>query len=310
MGADAEPRAGFWDKLKRGLSRSHTDILERVGAAVSGRTVVDEELLEELEEVLIGADLGVETSLELVERLRTGTRGVHGSDVVKLRQMVQDEVAILLLDSPRSEAATSRPRVSMMVGVNGVGKTTSIAKLARRSLDQGETVLLVAADTFRAAAIEQLETWAERLGVGIATGAAGTDPASIVYEGLQRARREGTDHVIVDTAGRLHTKGHLMDELAKCKRVVDREASDWARQTILVLDATTGQNAIGQAREFRKSVDVDGVLLAKIDGTAKGGIVVAIARELRLPVMFLGVGEGADDLIEFRPREFASALLG
>jgi fused signal recognition particle receptor len=200
--------------------------------------------------------------------------------------------------------------VTLVVGVNGSGKTTSVAKLAHRSLERGERVLLAAADTFRAAAIEQLELWGRRLGVEVVRSAAGGDPAAVVFDAVQAARARRVDHVLVDTAGRLHTKQHLMQELEKIGRVLDREAVGWQRRTLLVLDATTGQNAISQARTFREVVPVDGVLLAKVDGTAKGGMAVAIARELRLPVIFLGVGERPQDLVEFRPREFASALLG
>jgi fused signal recognition particle receptor len=191
-----------------------------------------------------------------------------------------------------------------------VGKTTSAAKLARLTQRQGGKVLLSAADTFRAAAVEQLSLWGERLKVGVVKQASGADPAAVVFDSLQAAKARGTTHVIIDTAGRLHNKTHLMDELAKIKRIVDREAADWQRETLLVLDATSGQNAISQAREFSQIVDVSGILLAKIDGTAKGGIVVAIARELRLPVVYLGVGESADDLVSFAPRDFAAALIG
>jgi fused signal recognition particle receptor len=219
-------------------------------------------------------------------------------------------MAVLLLDAPQIPVRPAGPLVSLLVGVNGVGKTTSVAKLAHWSRARGERVLLAAADTFRAAAIEQLTVWAERVGVQIVKQKPEADPAAVVFDALQAARARGVDHVIVDTAGRLHNKQHLMSELAKIRRVIDREAPEWQRRSLLVLDATTGQNAIAQAREFTRVVDVDGVLLAKIDGTAKGGVVVAIARELRLPVLFLGVGESLEDLVEFRPRDFAAALLG
>ena len=216
----------------------------------------------------------------------------------------------LLLDAPQPVVRTDQPTVTLVVGVNGVGKTTSVAKLARWSQERGERVVMAAADTFRAAAVEQLSLWGERLDVDVIKQAAGADPAAVVFDALQAAKARPADHVLVDTAGRLHNKEHLMEELSKIKRVVDREAASWQRRTLLVLDATTGQNAISQAREFTRVVEVDGVLLAKIDGTAKGGMAVAVARDLRLPVIFLGVGETADDLIEFRPREFAKALLG
>jgi fused signal recognition particle receptor len=199
--------------------------------------------------------------------------------------------------------------VTLVVGVNGVGKTTSIAKLAARELAAGRRVLLAAGDTFRAAAIEQLTLWGERLGVGVIRQAAGADPAAVVYDAVQAARARRVERLIVDTAGRLHNKEHLMNELAKIRRVVEREAVGWECRTLLVLDATTGQNALTQAREFLRVASVDGVLLAKLDGTAKGGMVVAIGRELQLPVLYLGVGEKPEDLVDFRPRDFAAALL-
>ncbi|HEX2163101.1 MAG TPA: signal recognition particle-docking protein FtsY [Thermoanaerobaculia bacterium] len=311
---DEEAKKGFWTKLKRGLTMTHTELIEKVSAAMEGRATVDAEMLEFLEEVLISADLGVETSLELVEQIRRDVRPGQAMDVFQLRQRLVDEMSVLLLDAPRPpqwrEAPGGPPRITLVVGVNGVGKTTSIAKLARRSLDAGERVLMAAGDTFRAAAIEQLALWGERLGVDVVRGAAGGDPAAVVYDAIAAARARRIDHVLVDTAGRLHTKDHLMAELGKIGRVIDREAPEWRRRTLLVLDATTGQNAIAQARTFTQVVPVDGVLLAKLDGTARGGMAVAVARELRLPVLFLGVGERPQDLVEFRPREFASALLG
>ena len=303
-------KSGFWGKLKKGLFMTHTEFLDRLDAAVEGRGVMDEEMMEHLEEVLIGTDVGVETALEVIESVKERVRGFEARDVLKLREMLVDEMAILLLDAPQPAAQTDQPTVTLVVGVNGVGKTTSVAKLARWSQERGERVVMAAADTFRAAAVEQLSLWGERLDVDVIKQAAGADPAAVVFDALQAAKARRADHVIVDTAGRLHNKEHLMEELSKIKKVVDREAATWQRRTLLVLDATTGQNAISQAREFTRVVDVDGVLLAKIDGTAKGGMAVAVARDLRLPVVFLGVGETADDLIEFRPREFAKALLG
>jgi fused signal recognition particle receptor len=307
--AQAETK-GFWKKLKKGLLMTHTEFLERLDAAVVGRGVVNEDTLEHLEETLISTDLGVETSLELIERLKDIVRSKESSDVAQLRRKLVDEMANLLADADPPEVLGRRPLVTLLVGVNGVGKTTSAAKLARWSLDRGDQVLLAAGDTFRAAAVEQLTLWGERVGVPVVKQGSGADPGAVVFDALQAAKARGIDHVIVDTAGRLQNKEHLMAELAKIKRVVDRQAADWNRWTLLVLDATTGQNAVSQAREFIKVVDVDGVLLAKIDGTAKGGVAVSIARDLKLPVVFLGVGETAQDLVEFRPREFAEALMG
>jgi fused signal recognition particle receptor len=307
---DEEEKRGFWKKLQRGLFMTHTELIDKVSAAMSGKVALDERTVEYLEEVLIGADLGVETSLELVERVRKNALKEQTASASRLRKLLSDEVADLLVEMPRPRVFGRGPMLTLVVGVNGVGKTTSIAKLARRHQQQGERVMLAAGDTFRAAAIEQLALWGERLGVEVVRQGQGADPGAVVYDAIHAARARKVDQLIVDTAGRLHTKDHLMAELGKVRRVIDREAADWQKRTILVLDATTGQNALSQARTFSQVIPVDGVLLAKIDGTAKGGMVVAIARELKLPVLFLGVGEKADDLVDFRPREFASALVG
>jgi len=303
-------KSSFWGKLKRGLLMTHTEVLERFDAAVSGRAVLDDETLESLEESLIATDMGVETALELVEGLRRDAKPHEAVDPLRLRERLVDETALLLLDVPRSPASGGGPRVTLLVGVNGVGKTTTAAKLAGRAKAGGRNVLLAAADTFRAAAVEQLTLWSQRLDVAIIKQGHGADPAAVVFDAIQAARARGIDELIVDTAGRLHTKDNLMAELAKIKRVIDREAEGWEVRRLLVLDATTGQNAVAQAREFVRTVSVDGIILAKLDGSAKGGVAVAIARDLRLPIAYLGVGEGADDLIEFRAREFAAALLG
>ena len=303
-------KRGLWAKLKKGLFMTHTELLERFDAALDGRAVLDEESLETLEEALIGADLGVETSLELIEAIRTDVRKAEAVDPLRLRQRLVDEIAVLLEDAAAAPDGGDEPTITLLVGVNGVGKTTSAAKLVRWHQERGRRVLLAAADTFRAAAVEQLALWGERLEVDVIRQARGADPGAVVYDALQAARARKVDRVIVDTAGRLHNKQHLMEELAKIRRVIDRQAEGWRRETLLVLDATTGQNGLAQAQEFHKVAAADAVLLAKVDGTAKGGIVVAVARRLRLPVRFLGVGEGAEDLVEFRPREFAAALLG
>ena len=303
-------KANFWGKLKRGLFMTHTEIIDKVSAAVEGKVTLDEPTLEYLEEALISADLGVDTALELVERVKKNATRDQATSPERLRKLLADEMAGLLQDAPPPRRLGPGPLVTLVVGVNGVGKTTSIAKLARRAQSLGERVVIAAGDTFRAAAIEQLELWGQRLGVDVIRQAAGADPAAVVYDAIQAARAREADQLIVDTAGRLHTKDHLMAELGKIGRVVDREAKGWQRRTLLVLDATTGQNALAQAKTFLHVVPVDGILLAKLDGTAKGGMAVAIARELKVPVLFLGVGEKADDLVEFRPREFAAALLG
>jgi len=307
--AEAEKR-GFWQQLKRGLFMTHTELIERIDAALDGRAVLDDRTVEHLEEALIGADLGVETSLALVERLRERARQGEAGDLPRLRRILAEEMGKLLLETERPPEPGPGPSILLVVGVNGVGKTTSIAKLARREQAAGRKVVLAAGDTFRAAAIEQLALWGERLNVAVVRQRTGGDPAAVVFDAIHAARARGAQRVIVDTAGRLHTKDHLMAELAKINRVIEREAPDWQRRTLLVLDATTGQNALVQAREFIKTVPVDGVLLSKLDGTAKGGMAVAIARDLRVPVLYLGVGEGADDLVDFSPRDFAAALLG
>ncbi len=304
-----EKKKGFWRKLKRGLFMTHTELIERMDAAVKGRAVLDDEALEYLEESLIAADLGVETSLELIEKLRPQVRAGDTQDLTRLRQVLAEEVTEMLAGAPSPPDLTEGPAVILMVGVNGVGKTTTIAKLARWLESHGQKPVLAAADTFRAAAIEQIVLWGERLGVDVIRQRAGGDPAAVVFDAIQAARARGATHVVVDTAGRLHTKNHLMAELAKIDRVIGRAASDWLRRTLLVLDATTGHNAIVQAQEFSKTVNVDGVVLTKLDGTAKGGMAVAAARELKMPVVYLGVGETPDDLVEFDSQEFAAALL-
>jgi fused signal recognition particle receptor len=305
-----EEQRGFWKKLQRGLFMTHTEIIDKVSAAMSGKVALDDHTVEYLEEILIGSDLGVETSLELVERVKKNALKEQTTSATRLRKLLSDEVADLLFEMPRPRVFGRGPMLTLVVGVNGVGKTTSIAKLARRHQQQGERVMLAAGDTFRAAAIEQLALWGERLSVEVIRQGQGADPGAVVYDAIHAAKARKVDQLIVDTAGRLHTKDHLMAELGKVRRVIDREAADWQKRTILVLDATTGQNALAQARTFSQVVPIDGVLLAKIDGTAKGGMVVAIARELKLPVLYLGVGEKMDDLVDFRPREFATALVG
>jgi len=303
----SEP-SGLWGRLRAGLARTQERISERVGALLDRPATLDAATLEELEEALIAADLGVATTTLLIERLRERVRRSDLAADGRLRALLAEEVERLLSETP-APALPDGPRVVLVVGVNGAGKTTSIAKLARRETAAGHRVLLAAADTFRAAAIEQLALWGERLGVEVVRQGAGSDPAAVVFDALQAAKARRVDRLIVDTAGRLHNKEHLMAELAKIRRVIDREAAGWTIETLLVLDATTGQNALAQARAFLATAQVDGLLLAKLDGTAKGGMVVAVGRELRLPVLYLGVGEKADDLVDFDAREFAAALL-
>ncbi|OQC38896.1 MAG: Signal recognition particle receptor FtsY [Acidobacteria bacterium ADurb.Bin051] len=304
---DTASRPRLWERLRRGLSRTHARLVEQLGGSLETGEPFDEEARARLEEALLGADLGLATTELLLGRLETRVAAARGG--YSLRELLVEEIVGLLAQIPAPPEESAAPRVTLVVGVNGVGKTTSIAKLAARELAAGRRVLLAAGDTFRAAAIEQLTLWGERLGVGVIRQAAGADPAAVVYDAVQAARARRVERLIVDTAGRLHNKEHLMNELAKIRRVVEREAAGWECRTLLVLDATTGQNALTQAREFLRVASVDGVLLAKLDGTAKGGMVVAIGRELRLPVLYLGVGEKPEDLVDFRPRDFAAALL-
>jgi len=319
-GAPAAP--GLWQKLRSGLARTQARLSERVGAALDLKPKMDEATLADLEEALIGADLGLGTVELLLGRLRERVRRADLGTEGRLRQLLAEEVERLLREDSEGAAKPGTgsapaerfeslpgPRLTLVVGVNGAGKTTSIAKLARRGQLRGERVLLAAADTFRAAAIEQLVIWGERLGVDVVRQAAGADPAAVVYDAIMAARARKVDHLIVDTAGRLHNKEHLMNELAKIRRIVEREATGWPVRTLLVLDATTGQNALVQAREFLRVAAVDAVLLSKLDGTARGGMVVAVVRDLKVPVLYLGVGEAAEDLVDFEPREFASALV-
>jgi fused signal recognition particle receptor len=291
------------------LNLTHTELLERFGAAVQGRAVLDEETARRLEEALIACDLGVATSGVLVERLRRSLRQGEAQSSSRIIEALRREVEALIGETALAQPLTEGAAVILVVGVNGVGKTTTIAKLARREERRGRRVLLAAGDTFRAAAAEQLESWGRRLGVEVIRQGQGGDPAAVVFDAVQAAKARAIDRLIVDTAGRLHTKENLMAELAKIGRVLRREAPAWQRRTWLVLDATTGQNAIAQAREFTKAVAIDGLILTKLDGTAKGGVAISVARDLGIPIVFLGVGESEEDLVDFEPKAFAAALL-
>ncbi len=299
----------FFDKIRQGLSRTKENMTTRLNSTIASFTGENEEFFEELEETLILSDVGAEASMEAVDRLRevVSERGLRGPDEVRaaLRGILVD-----MLGRKGELKLDSRPSVILVVGVNGVGKTTTIGKLAKLFEDQGKRVLLAAGDTFRAAAAEQLGIWAERTGADFVRHEEGSDPAAVVFDSIAAAIARGTDIIIVDTAGRLHNKSNLMNELAKISRVIDREMPWGDRETLLVLDATTGQNGLAQAEEFKKSAPLTGIVLTKLDGTAKGGIVFAIASKLGVPVRFVGVGEQADDLIPFDPEEFTEALLG
>jgi len=304
-----------YDRLKAGLSKTRDGISERLGIAARSGRRIDDALLDELEEALILADVGAETTVEISDRLRDRVKTEGFSESSELGRLLSEEIGGILRRSASSDndrlfqiADEGRPHVIMVVGVNGVGKTTTIGKLAYNYRNAGYDVLIGAADTFRAAANEQLEIWAERAGVDIIGQAHGADPAAVAYDTLQAAQARGADVVIIDTAGRLHTRTNLMEELRKIARVMKKLTPDAPHEVFLVLDATTGQNAILQAREFTRAVDVTGLVLTKLDGTAKGGVVIAIARSLDIPVRYIGVGERIDDLQPFDAEEFASAL--
>jgi fused signal recognition particle receptor len=299
--ADEQERAGFFGRLRDSLSKSRRALVAELGASFDP---ADEEAWERLEEALIRADVGVPATAELVQRLEA--RGVVGD----LGDALAEEVAILFGDPPTLVSAPEQPTVVLVVGVNGTGKTTTIGKLARKLSEHGRSVLVGAADTFRAAAEEQLEIWAERAGADFVGGSRGADPAAVAFDAVEAGRARGKDVVLVDTAGRLHTQGNLMDELAKVRRVIAGRIDGAPHETLLVVDATTGQNGLQQARLFSEAAGVTGVALTKLDGSAKGGVAIAIAHELGLPVKLVGVGEGVDDLRPFDARDYARALVG
>ena len=281
---------------------------QKIEDAILFRPKVDEEMLENLEDALISSDIGMETTLKIIAELREAIRMQRLSDPKDVQHQIQVIVEKMLDKGDHLRIEEKRPLVVMMVGVNGSGKTTSIAKLAGKFTSQGESVLLIAAETFRAAAAEQLAVWADRLSVPIVKHKEGADPSAVIYDGLAAAKARGTDVIICDTAGRLQTKKNLMAELSKMYKVIDREYPQAARETLLVLDSTTGKNAVSQAKEFGEIAGLTGIILTKLDGTAKGGIVITIADELNLPVKFIGVGEGLEDLTAFDPKEFADSI--
>jgi len=300
---------GFFDKIKQGLAKTKKNMSIQMNNVFSGFTGENEEFFDELEEALILADTGVDTSVKAVNNLRrlVKERGIRGGEGVKA---AFTEVLTDILQVEGSELSlTTKPSVILMVGVNGVGKTTTIGKLSAKMTASGKKVLLVAGDTFRAAAAEQLTVWADRAGASIVRHEEGSDPASVVFDGIAAAKARGADVIIIDTAGRLHNKQNLMNELNKITRIINRELPDASKETLLVLDATTGQNGLIQAKQFKETADISGIVLTKLDGTAKGGIVFAIADELKLPVKYIGVGEGVDDLMPFEAEGFVEALL-
>ncbi len=305
-----EKKMGFFAKLKAGLDKTRKNIMGGVDAVLGGFTKIDEDLFEELEEALIMADMGVQTTMNIVESLRKRVKREHATDPSLIKGMLADEITAILSEGVQEEETLPNPSVILVIGVNGVGKTTTIGKLASLYKAEGRSVLLAAADTFRAAAIDQLEVWGQRSGIEVIKQAENSDPAAVVYDAVHAARTQKAHLLICDTAGRLHNKKNLMEELRKIGKVIEREHPDAHKEVYLVLDATTGQNALQQAKLFQEVADITGIILTKLDGTAKGGIVVAIKSELQIPVRYIGVGEGINDLQKFDAREFAKALFG
>ncbi len=299
------------DGVRKGLAKTHDRIARGLGKALSIRRRIDEELCEELEEAMIEADIGVQTTMQIVDDIRAAWGEGEIDDTAELKAYLKDELKRMLGESDVAiRMADEPPTVILVAGVNGSGKTTSIAKLARHFRDDGKKVLLAASDTFRAAAVEQLQIWSDRLGVDIVKHQTGADPGAVTYDALDAALARKSDVLLVDTAGRLHTKKNLMDELGKIRRVIQRRIPSAPHEVILVLDATTGQNAIKQAQLFNEAIDVTGLFLAKLDGTAKGGIVVAIKNEIDIPVKFIGVGEQPEDIEPFDADKFVEAMIG
>ena len=300
---------GFFDKIKAGLTKTRDALNSTLGSVFSGFSEIDDDFYDELEESLILADLGVETSMKATELLRKAVREQHLKTTEEAKNALKEILVSMLEVGESALNLSTKPSVILVIGVNGVGKTTTIGKIAKQLTGQGRQVLLVAGDTFRAAAADQLEIWAERSGAAIVRQHEGADPASVVFDGIQSAKARGSDVIIIDTAGRLHNKTNLMNELNKISRIVNRELPEAAKEVLLVLDGTTGQNGLIQAKQFKEIAGVTAIALTKLDGTAKGGIVIAVADALQIPVKFVGVGEKADDLMPFQARDFVDALL-
>jgi fused signal recognition particle receptor len=305
-----EPKKSLFDKLKRGLFMTHTEIIEKVKESLTPDLPIDQSAIDRLEEGLLGADIGAELTTSIIERLERRVRDERITKMERLTEVIREETRALI---PRRQAQTidltrAKPFVLLVVGVNGTGKTTTIAKLAQRWKSEGKSVVLGAADTFRAAAIEQLQMWADRIGVPIVKHKAGSDPAAVAHDAVAAAKSRGADVVIIDTAGRLHNKSHLMQELSKIHRVIDKELPGAPHETLLVLDGTTGQNGVSQAAAFLEAAKVTGMIVTKLDGTAKGGVILSIMRQFEIPVKFVGVGESADDLIPFDPQAYVDTL--
>lgn len=300
---------GFFDKLKEGLGKTKNSFDEKLNSALSAFRKVDEELLEELEEILIMSDIGIDTSVKIIENLRNEIKKQNIKDSEMVKQVLRKEMKNILDVQESNLNLVTKPSIILVVGVNGVGKTTSIGKIANRLKRNGKKVVIAAADTFRAAAVEQLDIWAKRAGCDIVKKEEGIDPASVIYDAIKITKETNADILICDTAGRLHNKKYLMDELAKIERVIDKELPECSKEVLLVLDATTGQNAISQVTAFKETTTITGLVLTKLDGTAKGGVVLGIVDKNRIPIKFIGVGEQIDDMEIFNSDDFVKAIL-
>lgn len=300
---------GFFNKLKEGLGKTRNNFNDKINDVFSSFRKVDEDLLEELEEILIMSDIGFETANNIITKLRERIKKEKISDTEEIKKALKEEMKVILDKTDNSLKLETKPSVVLVVGVNGVGKTTSIGKIANKFRKEGKKVILAAADTFRAAAVEQLEIWANRANVDIVKKEEGADPASVVFDAIKKTREENADILICDTAGRLHNKKYLMDELLKIKKVIDKELPSSSKEILLVLDATTGQNAIEQVKAFKEVADITGLVLTKLDGTAKGGVVLGIVNENKIPVKFVGVGEKIDDMEVFNSEDFINAII-
>ena len=299
----------FFDKLKVGLGKTKSNINEKFNDIFSNFRKVDEDLLDELEEVLIMSDIGIETSSEIISRLRDKIKKENIKDAEEVKEKLREIIIDILNVDNKELKLNTKPSVILVIGVNGVGKTTSIGKIANNLKKNGKKVILSAADTFRAAAVEQLEIWSGRVGCEIVKKAEGADPASVVYDSIKRAKEENADILICDTAGRLHNKKYLMDELYKIQKVIDKEMPDADKEVLLVIDATTGQNAISQVKAFKEVAPITGLVLTKLDGTAKGGVVIGIVNENQIPVKFIGVGETINDMEAFNSKDFVNSII-
>ena len=300
---------GFFDKLKQGLTKTKESINDKINNVFSNFRKVDEELLEELEEALIMSDMGVETSTQIISNLREKIKKEKIEESEQVKEALREEIEKILEKCDNSLKLETKPSVILVVGVNGVGKTTSIGKMAARLARDGKKVIVAAADTFRAAAVEQLEIWAQRAGAEVVKREEGVDPASVVFEAIRRTKESNADVLIIDTAGRLHNKKYLMDELNKIQKVVNKEMAEASKEVLLVIDATTGQNAISQVKAFKEQADITGIVLTKLDGTAKGGVVIGIVEENKIPVKFIGIGEQIDDMEIFNSEDFVKAII-